>query len=426
MDNIFVTRVGIIGAAPHRYLDLLSHPKVRSVHYFYFDEEENYQALLETYSIHSTSLAAKLSGRKFRWFSFFTKYTQSVKDLETFLALMPNEMLRVITQEFTKADILMIGDNDYDCSFGLAAVCSILGIPYVLTFKETRFRKNDLLERLAIEGATKIVVPHMGYVDFLKKKHETDISKKVIFADVDWRSRFIFDRYIRNKHVQRLSERDGRLHICILSSRTIWDPKETRSKGRYYYVDIIEKLLKAGFVVHLHTKAIIKSLDEPVFVRDNPYMRLEKKFPGRFFIEKPIDLRRPEGYYELMKYDLGLLTSGKVEDEIFMEFEQYNIPNRYYEYKNAGVIPIAPKGVLKYMEENYEDVIFFEDPREIYEKISGIEYLRIQFYRNLVDKIISELFLEPYSTGCEDEYLLSLKKSPKKFHNGFSESNKKK
>lgn len=422
MDNIVVTRVGIIGAAPHRYLDLLLHPKVKSVRYFYFDnEEKNYQALLETYSLHKTDSTANFSGRKFRWYSFFTKYIQLVKKLDMLLSLIPNEMLRIIAQEFTKADILMIGDNDYDCSIGLAAVCAILGIPYVLTFKETRFRKDDVLEKWALEGATKIVVPHRGYVDFIKKKHGIDISKRVIFADVDWRSKFIFDKYIRNKQVQKLSERDGRLHVCILASRTIWDPKETRSKGRYYYVDIIEKLLKSGFVVHLHTNAIIKSLDEPIFVRDNPYTHLEKRFPGKFLIEKPIDLKRPEGYYELMRYDLGLLTSGKVEDEIFMEFEKYNIPNRYYEYKHAGVVPIAPKGVLKYMEENCEDVIFFEEPTEIYEKIHEVEYLRIQFYRNLVDKVISELFLEPC---CEDEYILNLKKDRKGFNIKFSDKKK--
>jgi len=123
----------------------------------------------------------------------------------------------------------------------------------------------------------------------------------------------------------------------------------------------------------------------------------------------------------LMRYDLGLLTSGKVEDEIFMEFEKYNIPNRYYEYKHAGVVPIAPKGVLKYMEENCEDVIFFEEPTEIYEKIHEVEYLRIQFYRNLVDKVISELFLEPC---CEDEYILDLKKDRKGFNIKFSDKKK--
>lgn len=406
MNDIIITRVGIIGAAPHKYLDLFLHPKVKKVHYFYFDnEEENYKALAEIYSRHRLELNTDFSGRKFRWFSFFTKYAQSIKDLETFFSLIPNEMLRVITQEFTKSDILIIGDNDYDGSFALASICSLLGIPYVLTFKETRFRQNDILERLAIEGATKIVVPHQGYIDLLKEKHGINISKKAIFADVDWRSRFIFDKYICGKQVQKLSEKDGRFHVCILSSRAIWDPKETRSSGRYYYVEIIEKLLKAGFIVHLHTRIIIKSLDEPILARENPYTRLEKQYPNRFFIEEHIDLRKPEGYYELMKYDLGLLTSGKIEDSTFMEFEQYNIPNRYYEYKHAGLIPIAPAGVLKYLEKNSEDTIFFNDPLEIYEKLPKIDGLRITFHENLIKKIINNFFLEPSTShNNDDEY----------------------
>jgi hypothetical protein len=316
-----------------------------------------------------------------------------IRNTKDLINVIPSEMLRIITHELTKTDILIIGDNDFDYSFFLAGICSLLQIPFVLTFKETRYRENDLIEKLAIEGAMKVVIPHKGYIEFFKKKHNIDISKKAVFADVDWRSRFVYEQYIRSKKVQKLSQKDNRIHVCILASRAIWDKNETRSQGRYYYLDIIEDLLKASFVVHLHTKAIIKSLDEPVVIKDNPYTMLAKKYRGQFLIEKPIDLRFPEGYYELMKYDLGLLTSGKRGDPFFMEFEQYNIPNRYYEYKMAGVIPIAPKGILKYMEEEFDDVLFFEKPEDIYSHpLLNRKSENTRFYKDLISEILDSVF----------------------------------
>lgn len=396
MDNIVITRAGIIGAAPHRFLDVLAHPKVKEFKFFYFDnEEENFKTLYNLYEKHKDELHGKLVGRKFSWPSFYNRYITSIKSLDELISLIPSAMLRTITAELTKSDILIIGDNDFDSSFGLASICCALGIPYVLTFKETRMRQNDVLERLAIEGAKKIVVPHEGYIDFIRKKHGIDITKKAIFADVDWRGKFVYEKYLKDKNIEKLSEKDGRPHICILSMRTVWDKNESRSPGRYYYLDIIEKLVKEGFVVHLRTKYIIKSLDEPIFTQNNPYFELARKFPKNFFIEPPIDLSEPEGYYELAKYDYGLVTSGAAKDPDFLEFEQHNVPNRYYEYQMARVIPIAPKGNLKYMERNAVDTIFFESPTEILKVNSKNEEIKSvpkKFYLNLIDSIINRSF----------------------------------
>jgi len=65
----------------------------------------------------------------------------------------------------------------------------------------------------------------------------------------------------------------------------VWNSEESRSQGRYYYVPIIQELLEEGFVVHLHTKVIIESLDNPVYYEPNPYTDLMKKFQGSFLIE---------------------------------------------------------------------------------------------------------------------------------------------
>lgn len=397
MDSLKIIRAGVIGASPHRFLDVVAHPRVNEFKYFYFDNEEiSFQSLFTIYEKHKNEINGVLNGRKFSWTSFFLRYAQVVKSIEELIAALPTAMLRTITSDLTQADVLMIGDNDFDHSFALAAICSILKIPYVLTFKETRLRKTDILERLAIEGATRIVVPHEGYIDFIKKKHDIDIKKKAIFADVDYRGKFVYEKYLRNRigKIKKLSETDGKHHVCILAMRSVWDKNESRSSGRYYYVDIIKELLKAGFVVHLRTKFLIKSVDEPIFSPDNPYFEMAREYPESFKIEPPIDLMNPEGYFELAKYDYGLLTSGAASDRLFLEFERYNIPNRYYEYKMAGVIPIAPKGTLQYMEQTTKDVVFFEKCTDIYNYNHGgnRDSIPSPFYIDLVDAVINALF----------------------------------
>jgi hypothetical protein len=340
--------------------------------------------------ISNSGKIGKFHGRRFFWDAFFFRYGANPKLIFELPNLLPSEMLRIICEEFEKSDILWVGDNDFDGSFGLATVLSMLGIPYILSLKETRMYYSEF-ERTAIEKAIKVIVPHEGYVELFKQKYGIDLSAKTIYADIDWRSKVVYDKLSKVK-VKKISEYDGRLHICILSDRAIWDKNETRSQGRYYYVDIIKDLLKAGFVVHLHTKTLIKSLNEPVFYENNPYFELTKLFQNSFFIEKPINLLRPEGYLELMKYDLGLLTSGATTDPEFMKFEQYNIPNRYYEYQMAGVVPIAPKGVLKYMEKTCDDVIFFEKPEDIFSQINKIGPVKPKnFFSEIVDIIIESI-----------------------------------
>ncbi|HQF51123.1 MAG TPA: hypothetical protein PK588_10195, partial [Paludibacteraceae bacterium] len=63
---------------------------------------------------------------------------------------------------------------------------------------------------------------------------------------------------------------------------------------------------------------------------------------------------------------LGLLNSGVSGKNEFNEFEKINVPNRFYEYLHANLIPICPKGTLQYMEKKFAgDVLFFENTREL-------------------------------------------------------------
>jgi hypothetical protein len=367
--SFIISRVGIIGTAPHRFLDIAFVEDIALLKYFYFTGDRDAFQILQQLFSEDRVIKNKISGRRFYWDVFFNRYGYSLGVSKKLIDALPTEMLRVIIHEISKADLIWVGDNDFDSSFGFAVILGLLGIPYVLTFKETRIYPNDF-ERFALDNAIRIIVPHEWYVELFKKKYGVDYSKKLLYGDIDWRSKYVYE-IISKKNVQKLSEIDGKIHVCILSGRAIWDKNESRSRGRYYYVDIIKELLQAGFSVHLHTKFLIKSVNEPVFTQNNPYYDLKKQYPESFFIEKPINLLRPEGYLELRKYDLGLLTSGAAqEDKEFMEFEQYNIPNRYYEYQMAGVVPIAPRGTLKYMENNCDDVLFFDKAYEIFENIT--------------------------------------------------------
>ena len=119
---------------------------------------------------------------------------------------------------------------------------------------------------------------------------------------------------------------------------------------------------------------IIESLDNPVYYEPNPYTELMRKFQGNFLIERPIDLNDVENYKLLMRYDLGLLNSGIGGKDEFNEFEKINVPNRFYEYLHAGVVPISPKGMLQYMESKFSDqVLFFKDVSELRSLLNTID-----------------------------------------------------
>lgn len=385
--SVTLSRVGTLGVAPHRYLDVLCSSEVHNFKYYYFaNDKEAFDSLADLISKVGNK-SAIFHARRFYWDAFLFRYGPKIESVNELLDIMPTEMLRVICEEISNADLVWTGDNDFDGSFGLAAALGLLGIPYVLSFKEARMNQN-ILTKAAIDKAYRIVVPHKGYLDFFKRKYGIDILGKSIYGDVSWRSKIVYND-LQNKRIKKLSDYDKKIHVCILTDRAIWDKNYPRFLGRYYYVDIINELLRSGFIVHLHVKDIVKSASEPIFSQDNPYIELTKIYKNSFFILNPIDLSKPEGYMDLMTYDLGLVTSGAIVDQDFMEFEQLNIPDTYYEYQMAGVVPIAPKGTLRYMEINCNDVIFFQNPKEILVKLRDTKNIRPKnFFSDIVDLIV--------------------------------------
>lgn len=368
-----LSRIGIIGAAPHRFLDVINDERVEKFNLYYFDNEKNaYGSIINCIEKYMPDKRGKFEGFALPWPTMYNltlmelsnqKAAGTITSSEIF-SNFPNVFYKFVKDQMACTDIVWIGDNDFDTSFIFATLLGMLGFDYVLSLKETRLRPYGY-ELEALKHSKFVILPHNEYIDFFNRKYSINLERKAVFADIDWRSKFVYDLLSESK-VEKLSSRDGRIHVVILSGRVVWNSEENRSQGRYYYVPIIRELLKEGFVVHLHTRAIIESLDNPVYYEPNPYTELMREFRDSFLVEKPLDLNDVENYKLLMRYDLGLLNSGIGGKEEFNAFERINVPNRFYEYLHAGVIPISPKGMLQYMERNFSDqVLFFESAAEL-------------------------------------------------------------
>ena len=380
-DSYTLSRIGIIGVAPHRFLDVINDERVEKLNLYYFENEKNaYNSIVNCIEKYMPDKKKKFEGFDLPWPSMYNLTLMELSKQKTDGPVMsseifsnfPNVFYKFVKDQIACTDVLWIGDNDFDTSFIFATLSSMLGLDYVLSLKETRFVPYAF-ELEALKRSKFVILPHDGYIDFFKKKYSINLEKKAVFADIDWRSKFVYD-FLSNSKVEKLSEKDGKNHVVILSGRVVWNSEETRSQGRYYYVPIIQQLLEEGFVVHLHTKVIIESLDNPVYYEPNPYTELMKKFQGNFLIERPIDLNDVENYKLLMRYDLGLLNSGIGGKDEFNEFEKINVPNRFYEYLHAGVVPISPSGMLQYMESKFSDqVLFFKDVSELRSLLNTID-----------------------------------------------------
>jgi len=84
----------------------------------------------------------------------------------------------------------------------------MLGLDYVLSLKETRFVPYGF-ELVGSKAFKVVILPHDGYIDFFKKKYSINLEKKAVFADIDWRSKFVYD-FLSNSKVEKLSERMGK------------------------------------------------------------------------------------------------------------------------------------------------------------------------------------------------------------------------
>jgi hypothetical protein len=239
-----------------------------------------------------------------------------------------------------KFDFIWVSYNDYqDTAFLFRVIFPHISNNVIIRLiKETRPNKNYLEEFSLINSSFIFFNSNCSRNYFLAKYPRIGNKNYQIGVDEDWRSEKLMK--IANGvaiNTPKLSIVDDIPHLVILAGRVMSNPYDKRSGGRLFYYDMIEKYLKLGWFVHLHTKKI--ELDENGL---DPYTSILKSRYNNFSIEEPLDFinNTEESYSILSRYDFGLLHASDLESNV-SKFDEVNIPHRFYEYLISGVISIV-------------------------------------------------------------------------------------
>jgi len=370
-----ILRMGYPGFPTSKFLDLLEMKEVEKVTSVIFkDEKEAFDDLYKTAAFFGKK---ELVNKKFE-FKLLEKnlidkviYRLDRKfDKDFFLNFVYK--FKKIGRDY---DFIWVGDNDFDGSnLIVKKLKKYMKLPIYRSYKETRFSYSKS-EKNMLEKSDKLILPHELYINFFSELYDLDIKDKTVFADLDWRySKTI--SWVKNLEVKKLSYFDNVPHVCILTGVAIWDPSEKRSGNRYYFIDTINDLIKIGAIVHLHTFKIVKNRESNLVDKNNPYEDLTKS--GKLFIEKPLNLYAgSEDYYLLKRYDAGIMHP-KIHDELkesnypLYKFQQINIPNRFYEYQMADVVPIVEENSSYFIENLIKKINFgivYSDLEKLKEKL---------------------------------------------------------
>lgn len=247
--------------------------------------------------------------------------------------------------------ISKINANEALCSYGdydFSDLVYILAkpairIPVTRAYKESRPEYN-FLEYHSMRSFNRFVFYHEELVHFLKKKYgEHFFDGKDIKCGLDENA---LPRCILNNidYQPKLSASDGKVHLALLTFRIDSAPNRARDQGRYYYLDMIQQLLDAGVVVHLHCAQFNN------YKGVNRYQELAEKKKGQFIIEDALDMKHNtscEGWVKscevLSRYDAGILHNIQNESSV-SEFDRINVPHRFFAYEAAHVTPVIERG----------------------------------------------------------------------------------
>ncbi|KFZ27412.1 MAG: hypothetical protein KQ78_00324 [Candidatus Izimaplasma bacterium HR2] len=242
--------------------------------------------------------------------------------------------------------------NDFDES----GILTLMLQPFIKHTKITRAYKENRPEKNYVEKscfsiANRLVFNSNENKEYFLKKHKDinwDNKEIIIDLDEDYRQEEIINKVILK---QKLSDNDQKNHVVILAGRVMSDAKNKRSGTRLFYIPLINELINAGLVVHLHTMRII---DDKNGV--NQYEILKRENLKNFHIEGPLDFENnPIKSYEILSgYNFGILHNISDDDKYVSVFDKINIPHRFYEYQIAGVIPILKRGDTTLMERLFE------------------------------------------------------------------------
>lgn len=355
-----VLRVGGLNFGSARFLDFLASDLVEKLVLIDYEGKDNlFQEIFDTARFFGKeNLLNKLSIRKlkepkkkslfryarvalYRMQNYILPPRRAVKILFSEL----DEVVQMLLKAEPKFDILWIGDNDFDGSnlifYYLHRILKGKAqFRFIRSYKETRFT-HRIIERYMLTNCDRYIFPNEAYLDFFGRLYSIDLKNLSAFADLDWRYSGTVD-WVKNLRVEKLSANDGKPHVCILAGAAYSEPLDKHTGPRYYYLPVIQELVKRKVYVHLHALRIIPSRDNR-----NAYAELAK-CTNYFRIEKPLKLYAGSKDYEVLKrYDVGLLhVPVPKEATPLYEFQKINIPNRLYELQMCDVVPVVEEGVL--------------------------------------------------------------------------------
>tara|TARA_B100001093_G_scaffold464124_1_gene480749 strand:+ start:3045 stop:4298 length:1254 start_codon:yes stop_codon:yes gene_type:complete len=253
--------------------------------------------------------------------------------------------LQLLVKKFlAPEDKVWIGENDYDnhnlfhCCLERLLACNFV----VKNYKETRFNK-DYFEKKSFELSNALIFPHAHYKDFFERLYGNKIfiNNKLFYSDQDQRSRYHY-QIVNSLDVTKYSAKDGKIHIAIIAGVVACEAC-SRSGNRYVIFNSILNLINCGFVVHLFIKDVIKSRLQPMALSESIYHDLERNNQNFVMSFEPMVLGS-RIYEDIVRCDFGYLHDDVGHKNLpLFEFQKINIPNRYYEYLVADLIPIALK-----------------------------------------------------------------------------------
>lgn len=340
------------------------------------------------YEIPNTWINQRITGLLIR--------TKNRKDLNIF-SWFAIFMLRVFNGNLVQKiknihpDKVLCSYGDYDWSdLSCMLFGKVVNMPIVRAYKESRVGYN-FLEYNALRIADRIVLYDIELKKFLEQKYGSSLfdgkDVRIGYDENALPSCIINNIYYREKY----SVRDGRTHMVILTYRVDSAPNRERDQGRYYYIDVIRKMIKAGIVVHLHCTQYNNSGGI------NRYEELAKEYPENFYMEKSLEMKHSSSQEEwihsceiLSQYDVGLLHN-IVENSSVSEFDRINIPHRFFAYEAAHVIPVVRKGencVLERMFEEKKCGYIFDS----FEDITEVHNLKFEYYTPTYESYLKSIF----------------------------------
>jgi hypothetical protein len=393
-------RIGTVGFPSSKYLDIFKFEKINKLTFIIFESEINgLDDLYKAAEFFKINIEDKIEVKYVRQTWLHKQFMRVINKFfkSELLFYYLSGLHFSLKKNVSEDDILWTGDNDFEnTNRYVKCIKKNFNNFLIRTYKETRHRVDNY-EKNALDYADLLVLPNNAYFDFFKELYNLDLQDKSIIADLDWRYSGNI-KYLNKLKVEKLSQIDGKFHVCILAGRVIWDKNEKRSANRYYYVDTIKKLIDLGIIVHIHARVIIKSNDNPIYEKNNPYELLVKT--GKVFIEDMTLYAGSKDYDVLKSYDAGLLHPliDDTEENIKVKkFQEINIPNRFYEYTMAGVMSIVEKGAGYEMEKIINDNDFgivYDNEDDLKSKIEQHKnkYKKFDFsFDQLLSKILHSL-----------------------------------